>query len=216
RPVAQVGAGDLPRLDRRAGAIEDVVRDLERDAEREAVLARAAAEPARRLEELPGLEGATLEVRLDRRRRVVYLRSLQRLGARETKRRVGEDLDCARISGRAQLRERAREEIVARRARGGGPVDRPRGGLAAAEVRAVDEVVVHERRHVDELDRYAGRERRLFSGGRREEDERRTQALASCRERLVPYCRDEPRMGRDGARQPLLEAGEIVAEPGHG
>ena len=57
---------------------------------------RAAAEPARGLEELPGLERAALEVRLDGRRRVVRLRALQRLAAREAERRVGEDRDRAR------------------------------------------------------------------------------------------------------------------------
>ena len=32
RAVAEIGAGDLGGLDRRAGAVEDVVDDLERDA----------------------------------------------------------------------------------------------------------------------------------------------------------------------------------------
>ena len=118
RAVAEVGAGDLAGLDRGARAVEDVVGDLEGDPEREAVLAGAAAEPARRLEELPRLQRAALEVRLDRRRRVVRLRPLQRLAAREAERRVGEDLDRGGVSGRAQLREGAREEVVAGRARG--------------------------------------------------------------------------------------------------
>src|SRR5690349_24792846 len=69
RALAQVGAGDLAGLDRLARAVEDVVRDLEGDPEREAELAErpvaAAAEQARGLEQLPGLEGAALEVRLD-------------------------------------------------------------------------------------------------------------------------------------------------------
>src|SRR3954454_23658303 len=51
RAVAQVGPGDLAGLDRRAGAVEDVVGDLERDAEGDAVLTRPAAEPAGGLEE---------------------------------------------------------------------------------------------------------------------------------------------------------------------
>ena len=46
RPLAEIGARDLPRLDRQAGAVEDVVGDLECDAERQAERARAAAEPA--------------------------------------------------------------------------------------------------------------------------------------------------------------------------
>ena len=91
------------------GAVEDVVGDLERDAEREAVLARAAAEPARRLEELARLQRAALDVRLDGRRRVVRLRPLQRLAAREAERGVGEDLDRLGVAGRASApRTRAR------------------------------------------------------------------------------------------------------------
>ena len=72
RPLAQVDACDLARLDRLSGAIEDVVRDLECDPERqperaEVLAFRAAAEPASRLEQLAGLEPAALEVGLDRR-----------------------------------------------------------------------------------------------------------------------------------------------------
>ena len=52
RSVAQVGAGDLAGLDRVAGTVEDVVDDLERDPEQPAVVAAAAAEQARRLEQL--------------------------------------------------------------------------------------------------------------------------------------------------------------------
>jgi hypothetical protein len=90
-PVAQVGAGDLAGLDRLACAVEDVVGDLERDAERQAEFARPAAEPARGLEQLPRLQGAALQVRLDRRVRVMRLRPLHRLAAREAERRVRED-----------------------------------------------------------------------------------------------------------------------------
>src|SRR5947209_10972139 len=43
RAVAEVGAGDLSRLDRRPGAVEDVVGDLEGDPERKAVLAGTPA-----------------------------------------------------------------------------------------------------------------------------------------------------------------------------
>src|SRR3989440_3865093 len=52
RPVTQIGAGDLASLDRRTRAVEDVVGDLEGDAEREPVRSGAAAEAARRLEQL--------------------------------------------------------------------------------------------------------------------------------------------------------------------
>src|SRR5690349_20118079 len=44
RPIAEVGARDLPRLDRAAGAVEDVVHDLEGEAEQPPVCSAAAAE----------------------------------------------------------------------------------------------------------------------------------------------------------------------------
>src|SRR5436189_5600965 len=87
RALAQVGAGDLARLDRLPGAVEDVVRDLERDPEGEAERAEAAVaaapEQAGSFEELRRLEGTALEVALDGRLRVVRLRTLQRLAAPE-------------------------------------------------------------------------------------------------------------------------------------
>src|SRR4051812_2176391 len=216
RPVSEIGAGDLPGLDRGAGAVEDVIGDLEGDAQREAVRAGAAAEPTRRLEQLPRLERAALEICLDGRGRVARLRPLQRLAPRETERRVREDLDRGGIPRRAQLREGAGEEVVAGRASGGRAVDRPGGGLAAAEVGAVDEVVVDERRHVDELDCNACSQRRLCAGRRREEDERGTQPLATCGERLVADRCNQAGMRRDRAREPLLERIEIAVEPRRG
>src|SRR5204863_5455963 len=95
--LAQVGAGDLARLDRLAGAVEDVVCDLERDPEREPepseALVAAAAEQTRGLEQLPRLEGTALEVALDARLRIVRLRSLERLAAGESQGRLGEAAD---------------------------------------------------------------------------------------------------------------------------
>src|SRR5881397_2574782 len=71
RPLAQVGAGDLAGLNRLAGAVENVVRDLEGDPEREPELAEPAVAPgpeqARRLEQLPRLQRAAVEVALDAR-----------------------------------------------------------------------------------------------------------------------------------------------------
>src|SRR5205085_7129643 len=95
RALAQVGAGDLAGLDRLAGAVEDVVRDLEGDAQREPELAEAAVaaapEQAPRLEELPRLQRAALEVALDARFGVARLRPLQRLAPRERERRAREE-----------------------------------------------------------------------------------------------------------------------------
>ncbi len=140
------------------------------------------------------------------------LHALQRLAARETQRRVREDFDRLAVAGGGELREGAREQIVARRARGLRPVDRPGRRLAAAKVRAVDEVVVHERRHVHELDGDTGGDGRLFGGRSRQEDEQRPQPFPAGGERLVADRGDEAGMRRDGARETLLDRLEIRLE----
>src|ERR1700693_1152596 len=55
RALAEVDAGDLPRLEAVAGAVEDVVRDLEGDAERDAEVAERRVAPAG-AEQAGGLE----------------------------------------------------------------------------------------------------------------------------------------------------------------
>ena len=82
RAVAEVGAGDLPGLDRLARAVEDVVGDLERDAEMEPECAAAAGEQAGGLEQLARLQRAALEVCLDGRRGVVPLTASSTVMAR--------------------------------------------------------------------------------------------------------------------------------------
>ena len=161
------------------------------------------AEQARGLEQLPRLQRAPLEVRLDGRVRVVRLRALHRLAAREAERRVGEHRHRSRVAGRRQLGEGAREQVVARRARGGRPVARPGRGAAAPELGAVDQVVVDERRHVHELDRDAG----LRPAARRPaaRSGRRAAAAAACRRRRAPR-RPPRRRGRDAPRPPARAA----------
>ena len=68
----------------------------------------AAAEHASRLEELRGLQRATLEVGVDARGRVVALPPLHRLAAHEAERRVGEDLHGARGRPRSDSSANAR------------------------------------------------------------------------------------------------------------
>src|SRR5207244_659849 len=97
---------------------EDVVRDLKRDAEREPERAGAAAEQTGRLEQLPRLEAAALEVRLDRRVGIMSLCTLHRLAAGETERRLGEDRDRTGVTCRRKLLERAGEQVIAGGARG--------------------------------------------------------------------------------------------------
>ena len=173
----------------------------------------AAAEQAGGLEQLPGLERAAGEIVLDARVRVVGLRALQRLAAGEGERRAGEALHGRAVAGRSELGEGPREQVVAGRARGLGAVARP-GRLAAAPVVSlVDQVVVDERRHVHELDRRAGRERRLaWTGG--EEDEQRPQPLAAGRERFAADLGDEPRVRVDRRGQAHLEVLEVGVEAG--
>ena len=221
RPLAQIGAGDLARIDRLAGAVQDVVGDLEGDPERQAELGQLAgllpsqtgAEQAGGLEELPGLERAALEVALDRRLRIVGLGTLERLApckreACRRKRRNG-----AFVSGRRELGERAGEQVVARSPGGARPEPGPRRRAPAAVARTVDQVVVHERGHVHELDGDAGDVRRLAVGGGREEDQQGPQALAAGRERLGPDHRGKPRMAADRVEQPLLDLFQILVEP---
>jgi hypothetical protein len=81
-------------------------------------------------------------------------------------------------------------------------------------MRAVDQVVVDERRHVHELDRDTGGDRRLLSRGRREEDEQRAKPLAARGESLVADRGHQAGMAGDGAREPLLDRVEVVLEPG--
>src|SRR5581483_5047469 len=68
---------------------------------------------------------------------------------------------------------------------------------------------------VDELDRDAGRDRRLLgTGGRGEEAEERTQPLAAGGERSAGDLRGEPRPPPHRLGQPHLELAEITGEAG--
>ena len=116
-------------------------------------------EHARGLEQLSRLERAALEIVLDRRVGVVTLSALHRLTASERERCVCEHRDGARIARRSEHGERPREEVVACRLRRLLTVLAPRRCMTATDRRSVDQVVVDERRHVDELDCDSGRER---------------------------------------------------------
>ena len=85
---------------------------------------------------------------------------------------------------------------------------------AATDRRAVDQVVVDERRHVHELDRDAGGDRWLASSRRRgEERERRPQSLAARRERARADLGDEARVALDDRVRAGLDLGEVLVEP---
>ena len=130
--------------------------------------------------------------------------------------RVGEDADPFGVARRGELGERAREEIDAARPRGIGPVGRPGRCSAAPQLRAVDQVVVDEARHVDELDRDAGRKRRIVLRASRQEDEQRPQAFSARGEGLGSDLGDEPGSGGDGVGEPILELLEVGVEAGRG
>ena len=213
RPVAQVGPGHLPRLDRLARAVEDVVDDLERDAEQAPELRVPAAERTGGGEQGAGLERAPLEVRLDGRRRVVALQPLQRLAARQGERGVRERRDALLRAGGGERRERRREQMVAGRLRGEGAVRRPGRCAPTAELRAVDDVVVDERRHVDELDRDALDHGRCRVGGRRQERQGGAEPLASGRERIRSDGGDGAGVRLDDLRESRLDGVEVVGEP---
>ena len=69
---------------------------------------------------------------------------------------------------------------------------------------------------MDELDRSAGRKRRIFLRASREEDEQRPQALSARGEGLRSDLGDEPGSCRDGVGEPILEPVEVGVEAGSG
>ena len=216
RPLAQVGACDLAGLDRLARAVEDVVRDLEGDAEVEAETGEdaARAERAGGLEELPGLERTAFEVCLDRRVGVVALTALHRLAAGETERRIREHGHPLDIAFGGQLGERAREEIVARCPRRVGSMSGPRRLLSSAHGCAVDQVVVDERGHVDELDGDSGCHGRRLARRRTEKRKQRPQTLPAGCERVGADLGGTAAVRRDGCRETHLDLVQVRVEPG--
>ena len=151
----------------------------------------ARAERAGSLEELPRLERAALEVGLDGRVGVVQLAPLHRFAAGEAEARIREHRDGVDVALGGELGEGPREEVVAGRARGIGAVLGPGRRPAAPDCGAVDQVVVDERRHVHELDRDTGRDRRcrVLAASRG----MRAAAAAACRPRRA---RPRPRRRR--------------------
>ena len=69
---------------------------------------------------------------------------------------------------------------------------------------------------MDELDRSAGRKRRIVLRASREEDEQRPKAFPARGERFGSDLGDEPRSRGDGVGEPVLEPVEIGIEAGSG
>src|SRR6185436_15900787 len=222
RAVAQIDALHLPRRVEVAAAVEDVVCDLESDAEREPEASetravRAASEQAGSLEELPGLQGAAREVLVHRGLGPEGLAPLHRLAAREGERRIGEDRHRLCVTGLRELRESAREEVVARRPGRCLAVLGPDRRAPAAQVGAVEKVVVDERRHVHELDRRSTGDGALalpLLRRGREEDEERPEPLPARGERVRADIPEAPGKHGDRALQPVLEQVEVAVEAG--
>ena len=176
----------------------------------------ARAQRARGLEELPGLQRAALEVGRDRRVRVVALPALQRLAAREAETGVGEHGDGTAVALGGELREGGGEEIVAGRARRLVAVRGPHRRVSPADGRAVDQVVVDQRRQVHELDCDSRSHAVPAVHRRAQEREQRPQPLSAGRERLPAELADTSRPPADGRREPLLDAAMYDSSPGAG
>ena len=142
------------------------------------------------------------------------LTPLQRLASREREAGVRENGDRCAVAGLGELGEGAGEEVVAGSTRGVGPVSRPRRGPPAPHARAVDQVVVDERRLVNELDRDTGGEQGRRRLGRAKIGERGPKPLASRGKRVGADRRGKAGMALDRARQPLLDRLEVSGRPG--
>ena len=175
------------------------------------VFTAPAAEHACGREQRTGLQRAPLDVVLDPGVRVVALEPLHRLAARERQRGVGEHGDPARVCVRRQHRESTREEEVARRLGAelavllhaatwprltGAPSTRSSWtSVARSELTAAPPDTAYDRSR------------------RRQERERRTQALAARGER-VPARSGRPGLdARNGLEQVLLDEFEVRVEP---
>ena len=220
RAVPQVYPCELAGGVEVAGAVQDVVGDLEGDAESETELAEpgpSAAQSARDLEQLPGLERAAEEVVVDGGVGAERLAALQRLPAGEREGRVGEQRDRRGVLRGGELREGSRKQVIARRFRRLLPVERPGGRTAATQICAVEHVVVNERRHVNQLDGCSGGDHRVsapFLRRRREKHEHGAQPLAAGRERLRAHLGHEPRVRGDARLEARLEPLEVALEAG--
>ena len=93
---------------------------------------------------------------------------------------------------------------------------RPGGRLPAPDLRAVDQVVVDEGRHVHELDGDAGGDRGRRIRGCAEEREQRPQPLPARRERIRPDVGDSAPVRSDGGAEPVLDLRHVLVDPRKG
>ncbi len=155
----------------------------------------SAPEPARGLEQRRGLQLAAPQVALDRDVRRVGVLALQQLAFGERRARLRERAQLRRVLVARELGERPREQQVAGRDGDLAPGYRRDRRMAAAQLRAVDQVVVHERRRVHELDRDSRAHEPLLAVGASPAAPRRTPRRApraagagACRRRRPSRC----------------------------
>ncbi len=201
----QVAADRLSHCPGVAGEVEQIVHELEGDAEVEAVLAqrllalgrdlpehaadlRAAAEEVRRL------PADDVEVLFLGDAGVAVLRQLIQLAFDHPQRDVAEQADDVELVVRERHRHRLDVQIVAEQDRDVVAPARVHGQTAAAQVRVVDDVVVDERRRVDEFDHRRVENRAIAvvaAQARRHQQHGRTDALAAARPDVLPDLRNQ-------------------------
>jgi len=110
------------------------------------------------------------------------------------RRRIGQNLEHPQTAVLHHQLERAAEQEIADQHAGGIAPDEIGGALAAAQIRAVDDIVVQQGRGMDELDR--GGEQMVARAGIAEqpcarEREHRAHALAAARDEMAGERRDQ-------------------------
>ena len=204
---------DLPGLDGLAAAVEDVVDDLERDPEQSAEVGAALSEDARRREERAGLERTNARDRRppsSRDRAVAGAGALRRARAPATPRRGTATGACGACCG--ERGEGRGEKVVVRRARGVGAVrSTPQHGRG--DMCAVDDVVVDQRRHVDEPTATPSTTGASAPGGAERNVSVGRSRLPPRSQRVGADRRDGAGMCRDDQLEALLDRDEVVGEP---
>ncbi len=169
---------------------------------------RERPQPAGGLEQRRRLQLAAPQVALDRDVRRVGVLALQQLARGERRAGVRERAQLRCVLVARELGERPREQQVAGRDRQPAPGRRRHRRVSAPQLRAVDQVVVHERRRVHELDRHGRAHQALLAlaGGaavrpRTRRRARRAAAAGACRRRRSWRWRAR-RAARPPARSP--------------
>ena len=224
----EVVAEVLARLLDVAGVIENIVDELERRAEVHAVfgerdlrLSRGAAEDrahlGRRLEELRRLVADHAQVAFLVGVGVVHVEELQHFSFGDDVGRIREHLHHAEAPRLDDHLEGARVEKIADEHGSRIAEFRVRGLPSAPEARFVDDVVVQERRGVDELDHrreLVPRASLAAESARREEHQRGPEPLAAAAHDVARDGADEEHVGGEALANHLVHALQIGVDRG--